>query len=126
MGTNYYHVPDPCPTCGHGEEMHIGKSSGGWCFLLHVYPEYGINDLGDWEAIWSIGQIRNEYGDTISPEDMKKTITERTWTGPQMSRSEMASNYATEGPNGLLRHRLMHGVVKHGEGTWDCSTNDFS
>ena len=42
MGTNYYlHRPrtNECEHCGRADEappLHIGKSSSGWCFSLHV------------------------------------------------------------------------------------------
>lgn len=38
MGTNYYlHSQDPCEHCGRSyPELHIGKSSAGWVFALHV------------------------------------------------------------------------------------------
>jgi len=54
MGTNYYLYPaSPCKACGRSyEAKHIGKSSAGWCFLLHVIPEEGINDLEDWKKLW--------------------------------------------------------------------------
>ena len=42
MGTNYYFEDssEVCECCGRGaESLHIGKSSGGWCFSLHVMPE---------------------------------------------------------------------------------------
>jgi len=48
MGTNYYLVKNerpPCPCCERTyvqERLHIGKSSGGWCFALHVIPEMGM------------------------------------------------------------------------------------
>jgi len=61
MGTNYYlqKKSGTCQTCGHCSEdpKHIGKSSGGWCFSLHVYPEENITTV----------TIVNEYGETISP-----------------------------------------------------------
>lgn len=43
MSTNYYlhtEAPDPCVTCGvtpGPEQLHIGKSAGGWVFLWHGY-----------------------------------------------------------------------------------------
>lgn len=56
MGTNYYaEYQPPCPTCGRQDPpLHIGKSSAGWCFSLHVIPELGLNDWPEWEA-WLAG-----------------------------------------------------------------------
>lgn len=83
MGTNYYlHEKPPCPTCGHGEgPLHIGKSSAGWCFSLHIIPELQINNLGDWVDRWSQPNvvIKDEYGDAITPEEMLLVITVRHW-----------------------------------------------
>jgi len=38
LGTNYYwQESEPCAACGRGyEQVHVGKSSAGWCFSLHV------------------------------------------------------------------------------------------
>lgn len=30
--------------------IHIGESSGGWCFALLVMPDYGIRNLSDWKV----------------------------------------------------------------------------
>ncbi len=69
MGTNYYlKTAAPCPTCGHEQEpLHIGKSSGGWVFSLHVDPDAGLCDLPDWESRWAKpgATITDEYGETI-------------------------------------------------------------
>jgi hypothetical protein len=142
MGTNYYLYEkqnEPCPTCGHCDEaepLHIGKSSAGWCFSLHVIPERGINDLEDWEALWSRPGcvIKNEYGETLTPDEMKLCITERGRIGlassvPYGYRSWhefYTSNQAKLGPNGLVRHVVGRHCLKHGEGTWDCITGEFS
>ncbi len=55
MGTNYYlHEKPDCECCGRPfEALHIGKSSSGWCFSLHVMPEDMINTLDDWRSKWS-------------------------------------------------------------------------
>lgn len=45
MGVNYY-VCDPKAPDRYG--MHIGKSSGGWCFALRVYPEYSLTTFQRW------------------------------------------------------------------------------
>lgn len=104
MGTNYYlHLKPPCHACGREveEPLHIGKSSYGWAFALHVVPEQLIFDLPDWERLWALpgAVIRDEYGADIAPEEMKRVITERTH------------------PDGLRRHEGYSATV--GSGTWD-------
>lgn len=131
MGTNYYlHTEDkpPCDHCGrkdNREPLHIGKSSAGWVFSLHVMPELGLNDLADWEREWSLPGtwIENEYGDRISPADMRATITERSWPH---ERGEGRPSEYLKGPNGLSRHRIGPHCTAHGAGTWDLIPGDFS
>lgn len=113
MGTNYYlHEKPACECCGREyEALHIGKSSGGWCFSLHVIPEVGINSLDDWRARWSAPgvHIQDEYGSRIEAAEMEAIITERS------------------SPYGLRRHGVddRH-CVGQGEGTWDYITGEFS
>lgn len=130
MGTNYYlHTKAPCPKCGRPyERKHIGKSSGGWCFTLHVIPEEGINDLDDWVKLWNKrgSYILDEYGDRVSKDMMLEIITDRAWKGHGGDTTWFARNEAEPGPNGLVRHTIGYGCVKHGAGTWDCVTGDFS
>lgn len=38
MGTNYHWRDQPCGHCGHYEEIHVGKSSGGWSFGFRACP----------------------------------------------------------------------------------------
>lgn len=139
MGTNYYlHTEEkpPCNECGRGyesEPRHIGKSSCGWVFSLHIYPEEGIHDLPDWERLWSAPNtyILDEYGTRTSVEKMRAVITERrhkeAWNkAPFMYNSWEEfhqQNGSMQGPHGLLRARR---AMKHGEGTWDCHDGDFS
>lgn len=80
MGTNYYLQDKPCKHCGKAKpDRHIGKSSYGWHFTLHVYPDDGINDLSDWEPLLKAKgtSIIDEYGEILKPKQMKKIITER-------------------------------------------------
>lgn len=110
MGTNYYlEEKSPCECCGRGyPPLHIGKSSAGWNFSLHVI-EGEIETLDQWKERWSKEGVRivNEYGDTLTPDEMLKVITQRSH------------------PLGLLRHTGSL-VVGHGEGTWDYITGEFS
>jgi hypothetical protein len=130
MGTNYY-----CKI--KGEEKHIGKSSGGWVFALHVYPDEGILNLSDWLPDLSVEPIEDEYGTPISYDEMVKIITERKWNKPFDGRDwKLGSyknesdfhqkNYSLRGPNNLLRHRIGSYCIGHGKGTWDCMVGDFS
>lgn len=141
MGTNYYlHKPAKfCEHCGRHDEqevIHLGKSSAGWCFSLHVYPE---NDLIDWWEVkeWLQGQIdsggyiRNEYEEDVSLRDFEAIVTKRLfskdwesdWWAPKpfgikkdgkqfflpgytSEEHFHRSNGSKRGPNGLLRHRV--------------------
>ena len=145
MGTNYYFrkpLTNYCEHCGRSdppEELHIGKSSGGWCFSLHVCPEQGIHTLDDWGAIWPNGTILDEYGDELTRLEMLAVITTgRSSTKDWDSRWALNSGYSSEeafhrsnhserGPNGLLRHRIdgSH-CIGHGPGTYDYIVGDFS
>lgn len=131
MGTNYYFTPahaGPCEHCGRSdsaEELHIGKSSAGWCFSLHVIPEEGINDLEDWAKLFPTGKIRDEYGQDILASEMVDIITKRSGRGPRVDAAFHRANQSEDGPEGLLRHRIGPYCTKHGAGTWDCMRGDF-
>ena len=129
MGTNYTLLEDTCDKCGRGEPRHIGKSSAGWCFGLHVYPEDGINDLPDWEKLWNKPNTRivDEYGRHLAIIGMRRIIAERSRGGYPMPDEWYAQNHAEPGPNGLARAKVdgTH-TIKHGTGTWDCHIGDFS
>lgn len=139
MGTNYYWNTNECPQCGRGDApKHIGKSSAGWVFALHVYPEEGIADLDDWEEVWKgSGSIRDEYGTPLTVDEMRIVIMARAcpekWEGPPPPiyanwEQFHAHNLSEPGPAGLLRTRLAADprCTKHGAGTWDCFTGEFS
>lgn len=128
MGCNYYLLKDPCPTCGHAKEkLHIGKSSEGWCFSLHVDPDEGVNSLEDWKQLWMDykSAIVDEYGETISPKEMERVITKRLRLGPPMEDKWYEQNCCIRGPNGLARHADPY-CVGHGDGPWDYITGRFS
>lgn len=131
MGTNYYMLRDACEKCGRSDDrLHIGKSSAGWCFALHVIPEDGINDWPDWlERLKQPGVvIQNEYGEVVTLDKLTATVMNREWTGAkQLYPQWYTENHAQCGPNGLARHALDHRhCVKHGDGTWDCIVGEFS
>lgn len=61
------------------KELHIGKSSCGWCFDLAIYPTYNIYLLDDWKRFFfnSCFEIYDEDNRKIKPEEMMDIITKR-------------------------------------------------
>ena len=111
--------------------IHIGKSSMGWCFSLHVVPELGINNIEDWIRMFIEPDriIINEYQEIIPFDKMMGVITARSRPDPCTWDAErLVRNYAELGPGNLIRHRIdpENGCVGHGEGMWDYITGDFS
>ncbi len=127
MGTNYYlrKYEDGEPECV--GSLHIGKSSVGWCFSLHVIPEEGINTLDDWISLWGQPgmQIEDEYGRVIDIENMERIITKRSFM-QSFGTFDHTDDIAQPGPNGLVRFKIGNHCVAHGDGTWDCIEGDFS
>ena len=119
MGTNYYLIDKETD-----EEYHLGKSSAGWCFALHVSPEENIHDLSD--ILNKIKQpskhIINEYGDKITTTEFLEIVTERAWKNNADNITDLflKENQAETGPNNLLRSKIdnVH-CIGHGAGTYD-------
>jgi hypothetical protein len=138
MGTNYYWKEGPdCPTCRRSfTGKHIGKSSHGWTFALHVYPDQGIDDIEDWEKLWQKAgsMIIDEYGEKLGADEMRQIITSRAreerWHARPYGHISWENfhleNQSLPGPYGLIRSQLNYRCIKHGVGTWDCHVGDFS
>ena len=155
MGTNYYLVYNEkeaatCPCCGHetikSKELHIGKSSSGWTFSLHVYPDVDIRNWNDIQleclhAIGKGGWIKDEYGTAVEWEMFVNIVTERSSMETLEHSVAICSAYgswckgvddylernnAIAGPNNLLRHKIDRCCVGHGEGTYDYIVGEFS
>jgi hypothetical protein len=133
MGTNYYlYKKTNCECCGRPfDPMHIGKSSSGWCFSLHIIPEDNINTLEDWKLLWNKqgSIIRDEYDKVISVVEMEDIITNRSWVKNTNKKDQQwyLENHADQGPKNLARHKIdgRH-CIGHGEGTWDYIVGEFS
>lgn len=131
MGTNYYwYQGPPCPHCERNDKpLHIGKSSAGWCFALHIYPEDGINTYEDWRSKFNVvgSYIEDEYGKTVSVSEMLDIIIDRCSGSRNFSDMWLVMNHACTGPNNLVRS-IVDGshCVGHGKGTWDYFIGEFS
>jgi hypothetical protein len=134
MGTNYYLRTPPCPHCGHQKsELHIGKSSAGWNFGLHVYPNvdgvdesrlrpFGaekIEELDDWRPLFEKFLIFDEYDRPVTVEDMLTTITDRSHPHGLLSR-------CTAGPEHMGPYGPLPGDLGKGAGTYDLCNFEFS
>ena len=132
MGTNYYLEEDVCCECDKpNKRLHIGKSSGGWCFSLHVIPEEGLTDFDTWFVRWMKehhrSRIVDEYGGLVTAGEMYAIVKNRSWARQTPDQFDYAANHAEPGPNGLARHQLLPGhCIGHGEGTWDLIQGEFS
>lgn len=120
-----------------GEEttyLHIGKSSGGWCFSLRWYRDRNLNSLCDWYRYMTKGRvtITDEYDQVISVNELLQIITHRH-AKPRIFPNNfypseiafMRQNHASQGPNNLLRHKENE-YTRHGPGTWDLIDVEFS
>lgn len=136
MGTNYYLKKEVCGHCGRGDgPLHIGKSSMGWVFSLHVDPENGIKDLPDWEPLLRDpkNRIEDEYGKTVTADEMLDVIKNRK--GKVTLESDGVREMLAKGQTiidpayGLLRsnpHARYSHVSANGAGTWDICPGEFS
>lgn len=138
MGINYYWLP-PNPLT---RPIHIGKSSAGWCFALHVYmygmpgmtPEelatFPAKNWDEWKELFAVKNslIRDDYGEVRTAEGLMNVVTCRAWTSRVGTETEQwyRDNHAVAGPFGLSRQAIGEFCIEHGEGTWDCCVGDFS
>lgn len=148
MGTNYYFART-CECCGHVERYHIGKSSAGWCFGLHVGTEaeplevelrqkyapitVEIRDWPDWQCAIVTGaelgwRVVDEYGRGTTLMELADIVENRSWPQSPGAHSlfDFERNKAELGPNGLVRSKVDgRYCVGHGAGTWDLIVGEF-
>jgi len=76
MGTNYYvRLKPACPTCKRPfEEIHLGKSSGGWKFSLQLNGKRFWHDKTAMKKWTKRKAIFDEYGERISWADFWKLV----------------------------------------------------
>lgn len=130
MGTNYHwhEKPAPCHACGHDKSkvLHIGKSSMGWVFMLHIDSEEGLNTLEDWQYRWKEpgSKIFSEYGTLISIDQMNDIILDRENSCHPWTVQKQKDNGAIQGPNGL--YRSVRYFAPMDNATYDLAPGTFS
>lgn len=113
MGTNYYLYKK-----GNGEpfwerrlfskELHIGKNSCGWNFLLHGYTRLGINNPEDWDRLLTNDNyvIKNEYGEEVDSQELINLIYHKE---PYFKKEDFIS------PSTLRENEVKNGLLQRKE-----------
>ena len=147
MGTNYYMVKGDHPPEGHYDHplnpllkhgtgrppmIHIGKSSGGWCFALRVYPDHGVHTLADWKVFverlmrenWA---IEDEYGKLYWPKELWPIVEREGWEKKdELCRVAERVGWEKMG-RALTRNEVDNTYcIGHGEGLYDYIVGEFS
>ncbi|MEL6493567.1 MAG: hypothetical protein AAFQ41_00405 [Cyanobacteria bacterium J06623_7] len=91
MGTNYYLRFNTCPNCDRANELHIGKSSGGWRFSFRGYidsfdveelipDKLPIKNIQDWRRVIDREDCRifDEYETEHTKESFYSLITQKS------------------------------------------------
>jgi hypothetical protein len=89
MSTNYYWRFNGCHCCERYDEVHIGKSSGGWEFCFRGYrssstsTEKDTVSWDDWKTRFSMeeGTIFDEYGSPVPLADFIELVEQHTAPG---------------------------------------------
>ena len=138
MGTNYYLEMDRCEHCKRSaNQLHIGKSSMGWTFALNTYPEKNITSLAAWIDMFHAnpGSIVDEYGSSISVNEMIKLITKREahinfdnkpWGYSSWEEFHVDNNSKSDPSIGLLRRKIdFRFCIGHSNDTFDLVKGEF-
>lgn len=132
MGTNYY-IRSQTGANIEGldtPEWHIGKSSAGWVFALHV-----DNKIKSFEDITKVffneylksdgSRIYEEYGDSVHLDIMINIIAHRkSWWTSLDGAGDFCSFCDTD--INLMRRKVGINCVANGEGTYDLIEGEFS
>lgn len=129
MSTNYYALGTEHPREDEDGRLHIGKSSRGWTFALRCYRDEGPASWEDWLRLLNARHVfvEDEYGDSVSLDDLVETVTMRV-AGHRQGPAWYAANKACPGPYNLARREwygLQDVVWPDGNATYDLCFYDF-
>ena len=98
MGTNYYVATNHCECCDrYDEEYHIGKSSMGWAFSFHGYPDERLISWAAWKEFLKDKIIMDEYHERIDYDwfvKMIETYKAPGYINPQTGKKNLQRNDA--------------------------------
>lgn len=77
MGTNFYTRENECEKCGRYDELHLGKSSGGWQFSFQYNGGRFYKNVPEMKK-WLKGKtIKDEYGREVTQEEFWSMVEEK-------------------------------------------------
>lgn len=77
MGTNYYTTLNNCDKCARYDQIHLGKSSGGWQFSFQYNGGKFYKNIPEMKKWLKGKEIKDEYDDIISYKDFWKMVEEK-------------------------------------------------
>lgn len=100
--------------------INIGKSSSGWKFCLHIYPNHNINSFKDWYDILKNDEyiIVDEYNRVINLNEMINIITKKPRVYKKEDTGKIIDNQYIVSEVGLLQHSYQGFIVVENE-TYD-------
>lgn len=100
--------------------INIGKSSSGWKFCLHIYPNHNINSFKDWYDILQNDEyiIIDEYNEEINKNEMINIITKKARVYKKEDTGKIIDNQYIVSEVGLLQHSYQGFIVVENE-TYD-------
>ena len=134
MGINFYLHINTCDHCGRSEKtLHIGKSSTGWAFLLHVDPtgETCPRNWSEWAALIAKPGERNRVTDEDGREYTLPELVEVVMHRKGATTLETSNNTA----DGRWFDKSTHlwrvtvdgdRCIETGDGTYDLIVGEFN
>jgi hypothetical protein len=109
VGTNYYAKFKVCCKCGRSEQLHLGKSSAGWTFLLQANHFEYYKTWPEMKRWLKDKVIENEYGDPVSRADFVRQVEGKQknpelWKHGKNDSQNIPADFAKEDPYGFEFH----------------------
>lgn len=86
MGRNFYWSDETQEERQEEREkhwLHIGKSSAGWLFSMHVIPSEDIESWNDWQSVLQAsGKIFDDSHNVVTFEELRQIVEDRSAKHP--------------------------------------------
>lgn len=93
MGTNYYTKINDCSCCGRNDDIHLGKSSGGWQFSFQYNSGEFYKNVKEMKEWLKDKKITDEYGDIVTHGAFWKMVKRKQTPNNLNHAQEMHNEY---------------------------------